>query len=208
MKTNQIMHVSFLHGTLEISHLDRMGDLNSIFAMGNKYRALEDLPIKSMQDWLKLHSTKEFLAAVEKEIKRSAVIASKGSKGKTKAHLLVLIDAAAYLAPALKIEIYLNFIEGKLLEFRDESGEYFKDLNVVVAEKAIEVLGKPSHKGHYITLANIVKERFLGKDHAGWNYATPEQLTKRARLNDFVVRSLEMGRVKDWEDLKKLVQEA
>lgn len=36
MKTNQIMNVILKHGELNIGHIDHMGDLNQVFAMGNK----------------------------------------------------------------------------------------------------------------------------------------------------------------------------
>lgn len=203
MKTNQMLQVEFKHGILEIGHIDYMGDLNQLFLMGNQYRAGARLPVRYMQDWLKLTTTQEFITYVEKELGRKAVTATRGKRATTKAHLYILLDAAAYLSPELKFEIYDTFINRKLLQFRDLGGDKFLDLNGALVLKAEDVLGKPAHQGHYINIAKIIRSRVLA-DGVTWNNTTPEAHNERTRIEIALTTMLHANVVRDWDHLKEL----
>jgi len=47
---------------------------------------------------------------------------------------------------------------------RDEGGDKFIELNTALDLAAESVLGKPAHRGHYITLANIIKIDLMALD--------------------------------------------
>jgi hypothetical protein len=201
MKTNQIMTVTLLDGTLEIGHLDMFGDLNALFIIGNRHRTLLGLPLIRVEIWRTLTGVKEFIERVGIEIGEPALRTKAGKSGGIKAHLYILLDAAAYLSADLKLEMYKKFVEGKLLEWRDRSGDNFIELNASLALNAIDVLGKDAHKGHFITLAKSIKNRCEVED---WNLATPQQLRLRTHIEESLSTMLKVGVVKDWEHLKKL----
>jgi hypothetical protein len=137
MKTNQIMTVTLLDGALEIGHLDMFGDLNAIFSIGNRMRVSKGLPLIRIEQWRTLTGVKEFMKRVGEEIGEPALRTARGKSGGIKAHLYILLDAAAYLSADLKLEMYKKFVEGKLLEWRDRSGDNFIELNASLALNAI-----------------------------------------------------------------------
>jgi hypothetical protein len=203
MKTNQIMKVILLDQTLEIGHLDHFGSLKDIFLIGNKWRALNDRKVLRHDQWLALEGTKNFIESVSKKIGEPATRSKSGKSGGIWAHLYILLDAASYLSPELKLEVYDKFIEGKLLEWRDRSGDNFIELNASIALAAEDVFGKPSHRGHYITLAKIIKQNVKVED---WNLADASQLHNRSRIEEALATMLKTGVVRDWDHLKKLAK--
>ncbi len=208
MKTNQKMLVNFKYGTLEIGHKDYMGNLTELFAIGNRYRydELNADPVY-IRNWLKLDKTIAYIKEVESEISRPAITTTRGRTGVTYAHLYILLLAAQDLSPKFQLEIHKTFIRGRLLELRDDSGDAFIELNDSIAAAAIPILGKPSHRGHYIAIANIIKERAsLGEDQS-WNNATGAQIHKRLRIEDGLINLLRLGVVKDWGHLKQLAKD-
>lgn len=206
MKTNQQLVVKLRAGEITIGHLDLMGDLSALFVTGNYMRQQSGKPALAMQKYMQLESTKEFLAQVESELGHPAIASKSGRGGYTRAHLYVLIDAAAYMDATLKLEIMKVFVHGQLLRFRDDSGDEFKSMNTALSEKASELLGKEAHAGHYVTLAKIIRGRILDDDHPGWNYATGEQLRQRVRLEEKISDFISAGVVRDWEHLKELAE--
>lgn len=205
MKTNQLLIVNILDGELPIEHKTYFGSLQALFRIGNKHRALKDLPVLRPEQWLNMRSTKEFIDIVSKRIGEPALRRKRGGRGggESWAHLYVLLDAAAYLSPELKLDIYEKFVQGKLLEWRDRSGDNFIDLNAAVALNAEEVFGKPAHKGHYINLAKIIRKR-CGVEN--WNRADHKQLQERARIEEALATMLKAGVVRDWDHLKELAE--
>jgi hypothetical protein len=203
MKTNQIMTVSFTRGSLKIGHKDQFGSLRDLFTLGTRYRFDNNKPALRMESWLAMESTKEYIDIVSESIGRSAIKTKRGKNGGTWVHLRVLIDAAMYLDPYLKDEVITTFIENRLLDVRDKSGDDFIDLNATLALTAEDVLGKDAHRGHFITLANIIKQRCDVED---WNFAPPDILSKRSLIEDRLSTMLKAGVVKDWEHLKELAK--
>lgn len=198
------MQVSLLGKELSIGHLDHFGDLGALFQIGNYSRLEENKSSITMAQYLALQATDEFIKTVSSEINEPAIRTKRGKGGSTSAHLYILLDAAAHLSPKLKLEMYKIFVEGKLLQWRDMSGDKFIDLNLRLSLTADDVLGKPSHHGHYTTLAKIIKSRILPEGHAGWNYTSHDALSERTRIETFLSEALKNGLVRDWEHLKEL----
>ena len=201
MKTNQVMEVSILGGKIKIGHKDMFGSLVDLFQVGNAWRIQNGLKMIRHDKWLALDGTKNFIERVSKEIDESAIRSKRGKGGGIWAHLYVLIDAAAYLHPDLKLEIYKMFVENKILEWRDRSGNNFIELNAAVALNAEEVFGEPAHKKYYIQLANIIRNRC---QVSTWNIASPDQLKERARIEEALATMLKAGVVNDWQHLQQL----
>jgi len=202
VKTNQKILVKFEKGELPIFHKSQMGDLNILFAMGNMYRVEEGLQPLSLNGWIKRQDVQDYIKylknnGVEEPIKRT-----RGKGATTLAHLKVLLDAAIALSPKLKDEVYETFINNKMLFYRDNSGDNYLNMIDALTLYAEGILGKQAHKGHYITIANIIKKRLGVND---WNTATAEQLRERDRIEQTIVSMLKTGVVRDWEHLKELV---
>ncbi len=207
MKTNQIMTVNFKHGVLEIGHKDMMGNLDAIFDLGNRYRVSNNMDVLHMKDWLRTKSAQDYIAWLKTHLGRDDVIkTTRGRSSVTKAHLYILLDAAVYLSPELKTEMYDMFIHGKLLEFRDESGDKFIALNKQLDMAAVALLDRPAENHHYINLAKIIKTRILGQDHPGWNYANPDQLASRTKLETMLKNAIKNKHIKSWDALIELAK--
>ena len=62
----------------------------------------------------------------------SLFVTKRGKGGGTWAHLYILLDAATFLDPDFKYQVYKTFVEGKLLQHRDESGDRYKPFNMAI----------------------------------------------------------------------------
>ena len=203
MKTNQRLSVPFELGSLDIEHKTLMGDVRKWFALGNEYRRKNGLPPVDIQNYFNSRDNKEFIEEVSKKIGRDAVVTSRGRGARMKAHLYVLLDIASFLSATFKVEVYRTFVESRICDLRDESGDMYLEMNAALQLAAESVLGKPAHKGHFITLANIIKKRCGVED---WNLTTPEAHAKRTRIEDKLASMLQLGVVRDWEHLKELAE--
>lgn len=202
------MIVRFQHGELRIDHKTSMGDVSDLFYIGNQYRKAKGLQDVTFQTWRVSPRTAEFAAVVSEHIGRPAFETSKGRGKRTKAHLYMLLDAATYLDPTFKLEVYETFVKGRMLEWRDDSGDDFLRMNAALDHCSEQVLGKPAHTGNYVTLAKILRKSILGVEHPGWNNATGEQLRARDTAERYLTRLIEDGLVRDWDHLKELAGKA
>lgn len=203
MKTNQHLSVPFELGTLDVEHKTLMGDLRNWFALGTEYRRRDGREVKELAGWLRLQSTQEFIETVTDKIGRPSLVTSRGRGQRMKAHLYIMLDAAAFLSPAFKLEVYEVFVQQRLCELRDEGGNLFVEVNAALKTAATAVLGKPAHQGHYITLAKIIKQR-CGVDD--WNLADGQAHAKRSRIEDRLASALDFDLVRDWDHLKELAE--
>jgi len=204
MKTNQRMTITFAGGDLQIDHRTEMGSLVDVFAIGNKYRALEGLKVLRHDQWLALEGTKNFIALMGEKLGREPIRTKSGRGGGIWAHLYILMDAAAYLSPSFKYEVYEKFITEQILEWRDRSGNNFIEMNAAIAGKGEELFGGPPQSGHYIQIADIIRNRCRV---VGWNLASRDQLRERARIEQSLAQVLKLGLVKDWNQLRNLAGE-
>ena len=238
MQTNQTMTVTIGHNVFSIDHKTMMGNLNQFWDCGNAYRIERGLPAKHLDNWVRSAETAEYAAAVEKKLfgfksviitrldsnpnmvesitKTSPLFKTKrGKGGGTWAHLYILLDAATFLDPDFKVEVYSTFIEGKLLQHRDESGDRYKPFNMAI-DQLPDRVGK-DNKWIYINAANLLAERIglpavsempvddKGKPMNRWNAATAHQLSERADAEKMLTNYIQMGFVRNWEHLKELI---
>jgi hypothetical protein len=139
----------------------------------------------------------------------------RGKGGGTWAHLYILLDAATFLDPDFKYQVYKTFVEGKLLQHRDESGDRYKPFNMAI-DQLPDRVGK-DNKWLYINAANLLAERIglpavsempvddKGKHLNRWNAATAHQLSERADAEKMLTGMVQFGVVRDWEHLKELI---
>ena len=145
----------------------------------------------------------------------SLFVTKRGKGGGTWAHLYILLDAATFLDPDFKYQVYKTFVEGKLLQHRDESGDRYKPFNMAI-DQLPDRVGK-DNKWLYINAANLLAERIglpavsempvddKGKPLNRWNAATAHQLSARADAEKMLTGMVQFGVVRDWEHLKELI---
>ena len=208
MKTNQMMEVCFPAGTLHIGHKTKMGSMTDLFSIGNKMRTLEGKTPANLTHFINSKTTQEFIAICMEmqDIAYEEVIctAGRGKSARTEANLHFLIYAAQYLSTKFHYQVIDTFINGKLLEWRDDSGDQFNALNLAIDAYLPDREGK-DNKGIYIQVAKRLKEKLQPED-GNWNAATPMQLKDRAKIEASLVQFLKMGVVRDWNHLKELIE--
>ena len=198
MKTNQKLAVTFSLGNLVVGHKDLMLELEGFVNLLNKYRIEEDLKTIPQNTLLQRTTIKEFISSIGSD----SVQIGKG-RAKSFIHLKVAIRLAIDLSPSFASEVIDIFIDKKLAHLRDFGGDNFIEMNDALTLYAEGILGKEAHKGHFITIAKLLKER-LKVD--SWNKATPFQLSERARIEQILTSMLRTGVVRDWEHLKELCE--
>ena len=198
MKTNQLLKVEFALGVLEIKHKDKMVELESFVTLLNNYRISSGLSAIPNNVILGRAAIKEFL----NEIGRDNNIKIGRGRSKSYVSLKVAIRIAIDLSPKFADEVIETFINKKLTHLRDLGGDKYIELNDALTAYAESILGKQAHKGHYITIAKLIKKRLKVED---WNIAKPGQHAERMRIEQTIVSMLKAGVVKDWNNLKELV---
>lgn len=139
------------------------------------------------------------------EGKLSCIKTKKGKGGGTWAHLYILLDAAARLDANFKLEIYDAFITNKILQWRDDSGNEFKAINIAIDAYLPGRENKESNKGIYINLAKLLKDK-INPNLNNWNEANYSELEKRTKYELQIIGFLRAGLIKDWEHLKEVIE--
>lgn len=226
MKTNQLMSVRIGDHELPIEHKTQMGSLKQLWDIGNSYRIKKGLTPMKLESYKLSEDLREFCYSVEMklfgetEIKHwkdseiiggrapnlaneSRIITTKRGKsiGGTWAHLYILIDAATKLDTDFRADVFEVFIEGKILQHRDESGDAYKAMNIAL-DLAIEEVDRATRVARYRTLANTIADAVgIPEGDKRWNQATYEQLEKRTKLESSVTMVLRNNLIKDFEHL-------
>ena len=207
MKTNQMMEVAFFGDKVHIEHKTAMGSLTDVFHVGNRLRYDEGKKPSSLTQFLEREATKEYIKAAEQvwgiAEGKAVEVRGRGNTKGTFAHLSVLIYAAEYLSPLFHAMVIKEFINNKLLEFRDEPGDNFKMLNIAIDQYLPGREGK-DNKGVYIQTAVAVKEK-INPDGGTWNTANACQLRQRAKLEEKLFDALRMGFIRDWPHFKEAI---
>jgi hypothetical protein len=224
MQTNQLMQVRIGDHVLGIEHKTMIGSLTEVWKIGNAYRKMRGLPELDLSHWMRSPDTLEYVKVVEKdlgfeyadsahyEVNKSvlnhAIISpliktKRGKGGGTWAHLYILLDAAARLDPNFKHQMYKTFVESRILQWREDSGDEFINLNIAIDAYLPEREGK-GNKGVFIQIAKQLKEKILN-DQEVWNTASFTQLERRAKIERNLCDLLRLGVVKNYEHLKELI---
>lgn len=219
-----IMDVTIGGHPVRVEHKTGLVDVNDLLKVGNLLRAAKQLLPMTMT---RIRRNKELMAfseAVQRQIKQGhyayfdvpdelVFATGKGAGATTKAFLPVAIKIAALMDSDFEAEVYRVFIEEKILHYRDESGEEFKALNLVIDAFLPGRDGK-DNRGVYITVATQIREKiFPGVmwDTATqgniWNseHATAEALRRRAKVEGELVSALRLGLIRDFGHLKEVL---
>lgn len=160
---------------------------------------------------------KDGTGVVESVTKTSSLfITKRGKGGGTWAHLFILIEAAAYLDPSFRVEVYKAFIEGQHSWDINHNDFRYKPFNMAI-DQLPDRVGK-DNKWLYVHAANLLAERIglpavsempvddKGKPMNRWNAATAHQLSARADAEKMLTGMVQFGLVRDWEHLKDLAE--
>lgn len=204
MKTNQLMHVAFSSGEVEIYHGTRMGNLTNLWSVGNVSRVEGGKKAANLTLFLSSGKTKEFIAEIERRTGCKAMeISGKGPHRKTWANIHLMIYAAEHLSTAFHFEVIDTFINNKILSLRDESGDQFKALNISIDHHLPGREGK-DNKWVYVQVAKMIKAK--ATTATDWNHATADDLRERLRIENALCDLLRLGLVKDYAHLRELVE--
>jgi len=232
MKTNQRMLVEIGNHRQEIDHLTMMGHLNALWEYGNSLRREKGLPPARLDHWLAHRNTCEFIISLQKEEdanspatgylkKQFEVVADnngrhtikgdeltiiktkRGKSGGTWAHLYLLLKAAAHLDTDFELQVYKTFVTNRILQWRDDSGDEFKSLNIAIDAYLPDRKSK-DNKGVYIQCARALKAK-INPDGGQWNTASYDQLELRTLYERRLIDFMRMGLVRNYEHLKELI---
>jgi len=229
MKTNQLMQVTIGSYSQPIEHKTMMGHLNALWDYGNGLRATKGLTPLQMKDWLMSTQTRELVEALDRKYSepnsgistitkvdprgRSSLVdltkntsfikTKRGTGGGTWVHLYLMLDAAAWLDADFKLQLYDTFINNKILQWREDSGDEFINLNIAIDAYLPEREGK-ENTGIFIQVAKQLKAKILNGEEV-WNTATFNQLEKRAKIEKDLCGFLKLGMIRNYEHLKEVI---
>ncbi|MCP4320906.1 MAG: KilA-N domain-containing protein [Alteromonadales bacterium] len=204
MKTNQLMTVAFSGGEVEVFHKTAMGNLTQLWSCGNRLRMEGGKSAANLSKFLTSSKTKEFMSVVENSISEPPVhVSGKGNTRKTWANIHMMIYAAEYLSPEFHFEVIDTFVSGKILSYRDESGDNFKAMNIALDNHLPGREGK-DNKGLRIQVAKQIKAK-VSPEVVSWNFATADDLRYRAEIEDKITSLLSLGVVTGYDHLKTLI---
>ena len=203
MKTNQLMNVAFNHGEVEVFHKTAMGNLTQLWSVGNAMRINESKSISNLAMFLKSARTKEFIEVLESQEITAIEVTGRGNTKRTWACLELMIYAAEYLSVKFHVEVIQAFIKGKILDYRDESGNNFKAMNVAIDQYLPKREGK-NNKGLRIQMAKQIKHK-INPELVSWNVATADELKYRTELEDNITNMLRIGVITSYEHLKDVI---
>ena len=182
----------------------KQGDLNHLWSHFNSLRVLKGLKSLSQKDWLRRDKTVEFLTYLQHNHPQNPIITTKtGKGGGTWAYYELLIEAAMYLDADFKLELYDTFINNKILQWRDDGGDEFINLNIAIDAYLPERDGM-DNVNVFIYVAKQLKAKILSP-YDTWNTASLPQLEKRARLEKDLCNYLRLGMIRNYDHLKEVI---
>lgn len=204
------MQVDFFGNNVRCETEGNMVSLNDLFNAGNAWRLSNGKAILQLTAFLNSVGLREYIdaASVEWNLPTEAFVVKlgKGKYTRTMCHVAVAMLAAEQISPKFHARVHKTYLEGKLLEFREQGGTEFKNLNACIDMYLPGRDGK-DNKGVYITAAKRLRDRLLGKEaKAGdWDKASVAQTHSRYDFEKRLCDLLRMNVVKDWEHLKELI---
>lgn len=126
MITNQIMKRPLANFMVEQRTKDGYFNLTDLLNKWNKANGSK----KELKDYFGNKATQEFIKALAEEKlngEKSPYLATRGKNGGTWGNPLLFIDFAMWLNPVFKVKV-LRFVYDKMLSYRNEAGEAYKEL--------------------------------------------------------------------------------
>ena len=205
MKTNQLMSVAFSEGVVNVFHNTAMGDLTQLWKVGTIMRVNNGMAVPQLNNFLQSQSTKDFIEVCERKTWKPCIeVTGRGKNGRTWASIHMMIYAAEYLSTEFHFEVIDAFINNKILEWRDVSGDEFKALNIAI-DNYLPNREEKSNKGIYINVARMLLKK-VNPALSSWNDASADELRERATIENKLVTTLHLGLIRDWEHMKEIIE--
>jgi len=163
----------------------------------NKRRVAEGKGMALINNYLASNNTKEFLKelSIQKKIELSKLVIVNKKAG-TWVHPYVLMDIALWSYPKLKVRIY-DWIYDELLKNRNQSGDAFKEMNLVL-DKYFKIGGR---YWVYANTANTIADELnMPNIKNRWQKATEIELKNRTSLENEIISATLYGKHKKIED--------
>lgn len=199
------MSVAFSEGVVNVFHNTSMGDLTQLWKVGTIIRVNGGMAVPQLNNFLQSQSTRDFIDVCERKTGKPCIeITGRGKNGRTWASIHMMIYAAEYLSTEFHFEVIDAFINNKILEWRDVSGDEFKALNIAI-DNYLPNREEKSNKGIYINVARMLLKK-VNQDLKSWNDASADELRDRASIENKLVTTLQLGLIKDWEHMKEIIE--
>lgn len=166
------------NGIVRQKSKSEMLNANDLVAVGNKWRALNNLKSFNLNQWKNSTSTKEFIETIENEY-GCAIVTTKGQKGGTWVHPFLFIDLALAINPKLKIEVY-KWLYDCLLKYRNNSGDSYKKMAGALYMNTTQ---KTNFSRGMTMVCKIIQNEVGVSD---WQKATERQLEYRDKIHEYV----------------------
>ena len=199
------MSVAFSEGVVNVFHNTAMGDLTQLWKVGTIMRVNNGMAVPQLNNFLQSQSTKDFIEVCERKTGKPCIeVTGRGKNGRTWASIHMMIYAAEYLSTEFHFEVIDAFINNKILEWRDVSGNEFKALNIAI-DNYLPNREEKSNKGIYINVARMLLKK-VNPALSSWNDATADELRERAVIENKLVTTLHLGLIRDWEHMKEIIE--
>lgn len=211
MKTNQLMKRDFLGNDIRQRTDNRYLSANDLLLIYNEQTDKK----KGLNDFWKLSSTKEYLQALKNElnINREEVpylesdlfISKRGKGGETWLHPYLFIEFAAWLNAEFRVKMY-KWIYDNLIDFRNQAGDYYKEMCDTIQQKYVEIKGKKPDPLLFIKEANYLNQLVFGTNSGHRNEATEQELELMNRLQRANIKLIKdcVGKVERQKILREI----
>ena len=128
------------------------------------------------------------------------------NQSRTFAHISIALYIAEIASPAFHAAMHKEFVDGRLLQFREQGGTEFKNLNAAIDKFLPGREAKSSNQGLYINAAKMIRSKIVNLEDEGvWDRASAAQQQRRTEVEQALVSMLRMDLVRDWDHLKDLI---
>ena len=157
---------------------------------------------KEIKKFFENDNTKEFIQVLEKEEglnrQNPAYLKKRGKLGGTWLHPILFVKFATWLSPEFEYHI-IKFVYDKMIEFRIDSGNSFKEMTDAIKEKYTAYYDADPNPEIYKNEINFINELVFGV-HAynQKNKATTDQLDLISKLQNANTKMIKLGKSVDW----------
>lgn len=187
MKTEVVMSRSTFGEIISQKSKSGFFSATELERAGNKFRAMNNLPLIRLNTYFSNSANKEFMTELEKKYGKVKTD-GRGKGNHIWVHPLLFLDIALWIDPKMKIEVY-EWLMDNLLKFRNESGDSYKKM---CGALYLYAKNKSSFNKNIQWVAKRIKLECHVKD---WNHATEKQLKLRDMMHEFIAFACDM--VKD-----------
>jgi hypothetical protein len=210
MKTTQLMQREFLGSVIDQRTDNGYFNATSLLLLYNEKTNQN----KRFADFWENNQTKEFLQALVNElnsnngnlahlgtsikmgtVEEDLFITKRGNKGSTFMHPYLFIEFAAWLNAEFRVKLY-KWIYDNLIDFRNQAGDYYKEMCLAINEKYLEFYDKKPDPLLFIKEANYLNQLVFGENKGHRNDANEIELALMNRLQKANIKMIKEGKAK------------